>query len=263
MQPPENQGIRIKGVTHRFRADERLIVEAISLDVREGEFVSIVGPSGCGKSTLLRMVAGLLKPSEGEIVVGCGSERSPAGARIGFVFQQAALLPWRTAWQNLVLPFELGPTDVRQGIPSESQIFEVIRRVGLRREDVHKRPRELSGGMRMRLSLARAILQNPAILLLDEPLAAVDDILRVQLQEDLAGLHFERRLTSMLVTHHLHEAIFLSDRVIVLSGSPGRQLGELRVDEPHPRRSEFRRSEAFFRLTNELSSILQDGGAER
>ncbi len=261
MQPPEKQGIHLQGVTHRFRTDERLIVEGISLHVREGEFVSIVGPSGCGKSTLLKMVAGLLTPSQGKITVGDAADRTAEPPRIGFVFQQAALLPWRTAWQNLVLPFQLGTSSERQNVPADAEVFEVLQRVGLRREDISKRPRELSGGMRMRLSLARAILQDPKILLLDEPLAAVDDILRVQLQEDLAGLHFERRLTSMLVTHHLLEAVFLSDRVIVLSGSPGRQLGELRVEEPHPRSSGFRRSEAFFRLTNELSSMLHAGGA--
>lgn len=215
------------------------------------------------------MIAGLLSPSEGSIRIDSSStpDSRQQHLEVGFVFQQAALLPWRTVRDNVTLPLELGDRKRSVQKPGEAEILSVLQRVGLREADADKRPAELSGGMRMRVSLARAILTNPQILLLDEPLAAVDDILRIQLQNDLAGLHSERRLTSILVTHNLHEAVFLSDRVFVMSvrgaGEKGgaQMSGEIAVSRQHPRTAEFRRTNEFFQLTNQVSELLHAGGA--
>ncbi len=204
-----------------------LALHGMDLEVLEGEFVSLVGPSGCGKSTILRLVAGLLEPTEGHLKVG---GMTPTHARktshsCGFVFQSPTLLPWRTVQENLVLPLELegmAPSDRR------ATAEQWLERVGLT-EFAKAWPAQLSGGMRMRVSIARALASRPRILLMDEPFAALDDITRGGLQEELLRLRSEIGFTTLFVTHNVSEAVFLSDRVVVMTGRPGRIQGEVEV----------------------------------
>ena len=233
----------LRNLELRFKGAERAVFQNLCLDVVQGEFLSIVGPSGCGKSTLLKMLAGLLMPTSGEL--NRHSTFAESSRRIGFVFQHPTLLPWRTAADNLKLPLELGPdAGSRQLSPTECE--DLLLQVGLTAADADKRPSELSGGMQMRLSLARALATGPDILLLDEPFAAVDDLLRLRLQEDVRGLYEKKNLTTILVTHNLHEAVFMSDRVIVLGGSPSRVVDTIPVSGPRSREADFRQSSAFF-----------------
>lgn len=204
----------LQDITVDFGGAAGPVLRELNLHVPAGQFITIVGPSGCGKSTLLRLLAGLQQPSAGSI-----ARQNSDGPAPGFVFQQPALLPWRTVLQNLRLPCELGRSQMRQN-PAEDQLLDLLGQVGLNRSDVDKRPAELSGGMQMRLSLARALVRQPQVLLLDEPFAAVDDLLRMKLQELVRELHDRRGLTTILVTHNLQEAAFLSDRVLVLQPAP-------------------------------------------
>jgi NitT/TauT family transport system ATP-binding protein len=243
----------LSGLGIRFPGAERSVIENFSLAIGKGEFLSIVGPSGCGKSTLLKLLAGLLNPTTGSI-----TQASSSGGqinRVGFVFQHPTLLPWRTAEANLQLPLELGRSQSLRRL-SSTECDDLLRQVGLTAADAGKRPAELSGGMQMRLSLARALATKPDVLLLDEPFAAVDDLLRLKLQEDVRRLHEDRNLTSVLVTHNLPEAVFLSDRVIVLSGSPSTLIESLRLPATLARTSAFRDSPEFFDLLRTLSTAL-------
>ena len=233
----------LRDIELRFNGAERAVFQNLCLDVVQGEFLSIVGPSGCGKSTLLKMRAGLLMPTGGEFIRHSTSAES--SRRIGFVFQHPTLLPWRTAAENLKLPLELG-SDAGSRQLSRTECEDLLLQVGLTAADADKRPSELSGGMQMRLSLARALANGPDILLLDEPFAAVDDLLRLRLQEDVRGLYEKKNLTTILVTHNLHEAVFMSDRVIVLGGSPSRVVDTIPVSGPRARTADFRQSSAFF-----------------
>jgi NitT/TauT family transport system ATP-binding protein len=230
----------------------------INLEVPAGEFVCLVGPSGCGKSTLLRLVAGLLAPSGGKVSVGGLPAHRPGrdGRRVGFVFQEPALLPWRNGVENAALPLEL------EGAPKQDarrRVEQCLELVGLRREDWSKRPRALSGGMRMRVSLARALAQTPDVLLLDEPFAALDDILRQQLNEELLRLWRLQGWTALFVTHNVAEAVFLGGRVLVMSPAPGRLVEEFRVPFAHPREPRLRAEPEFARLTGEVSRALRSG----
>jgi NitT/TauT family transport system ATP-binding protein len=203
----------------------------VSVNVGHHEFVSVIGPSGCGKSTFLRIVAGLDRPSAGEIVVA-GKRVSRPGADRGMVFQEYALLPWKTTQKNI----EFGP--LLKGM-AKAERTEIARRfislVGLAGAE-HKYPHQLSGGMRQRAAVARALANNPAILLMDEPFAAVDAMTRQRLQEELATISAIERTTVLFVTHAIEEAVFLSDRVVVLSGKPGRVVADIRIDLERPRR---------------------------
>ncbi|MCA9035206.1 MAG: ABC transporter ATP-binding protein [Planctomycetaceae bacterium] len=228
---------------------ERQVLRQLNLEVAEGEFLSIVGPSGSGKSTVLRLIAGLLEPTGGSV----SRHRERTSLHFGFVFQQPTLLPWRTAIQNLLLPAELGAEKKDVSIYDAQQM---LRRVGLSESDTQKRPSALSGGMQMRLSLARALILRPDVLLLDEPLAAVDDLLRMSLQEEVRRLHEELSLTSVLVTHNLAEAVFMSDRVVVLSGSPARVTHDVPVKFKELRSSELRSSDEFHRQVDGLTRRL-------
>jgi NitT/TauT family transport system ATP-binding protein len=230
----------------------RPILQHLNLTIAEGEFVTLAGPSGCGKSTLLKVLAGLLQPNSGQIRYA-GQQTSDPQVDAGFVFQQPALLPWRTAISNLRLPLELGRN--RSAPPGDPELLRLMRQVGLRDEDAGKRPGELSGGMQMRLSLARALVRSPRVLLLDEPFAAVDDLLRMKLQEDLRSVHEQRGLTTILVTHNLQEAAWLSDRVLIIQPAPRGITDSIRV----PRSTEGieRRASAEFHSTlNALNAAL-------
>ena len=253
----------LRDVSVTFPGAELSVLQDVCLSINRGEFLTIVGPSGGGKSTLLRIIAGLLKPSFGQIELQPehteNSNTAQSGLEqitFGFVFQQPTLLPWRTARQNLLLPLELGNQRMPQTSRTEAEATSMLRRVGLSAADGEKRPAELSGGMQMRLSLARALIVDPDILLLDEPLAAVDDLLRMRLQEDVRRLHDELNLTTILVTHNLQEAVFMSDRVIILSGQPANVAAEFSIETDSLRNNSFRQSMAYHKLVDELTTEL-------
>lgn len=219
----------------------------VDLSVFEGEFLTLLGPSGCGKSTLLRLVAGLLNPGEGKVVCRAG--------KIGFVFQEPTLMPWARVRDNVRLPLELAGqvTD-----DAERRVDAVLAAVGLADFAGH-RPRELSGGMRMRASIARALVDEPSLLLMDEPFGALDEITRNRLDADLLAVCQTRRLTVIFVTHSIHEAVFLSSRVLVMSPRPGRVLADLRMSEPYPRCDDFRTSARFAETSRDLMHVLTQG----
>jgi len=229
-------------------------VDDVSLSVKPGEFVTIVGPSGCGKSTLLRLVADILTPTEGRIEVG---GEPPVVARrrraFGFVFQDATLLPWRTVRRNVELLAELqglGRTERTAAVESAIEL------VGLRGfED--KYPRQLSGGMRMRASLARSLTLSPNVFLFDEPFGALDEITRERLNDELLTLFSSKGFASLFITHSIYEAVFLSTRVIVMSGRPGRIVGDFEVPFGYPRSHDLRFEAQFAELTGEVSHALR------
>ena len=232
-------------------------LESVRLAVRAGEFVSLVGPSGCGKSTLLRMLAGLIEPTSGRLTVG---GQSPArsrrtGQRVAFVFQDANLLPWRDVTGNIRLPLELRGTPTAQ---HAERIAASLQLVGLSESDARKRPRMLSGGMRMRVSLARALVTSPDLLLLDEPFAALDDMLRQQLNEDLLRIWSRQGWTALFVTHNVAEAVFLSGRILLMTSAPGRIAAEIKVPFSHPRTPDLRGEPEFARLCGEVSRRLRE-----
>jgi NitT/TauT family transport system ATP-binding protein len=229
-------------------------IERVDFSVRAGEFVSIVGPSGCGKSTLLRLVAGLARPSEGRLLL---SGEPPALARealgLSFVFQDATLLPWRTAEGNVALPLELAGAsrnDRRQ------RAHAGLAMVGLA-DFARRRPGELSGGMRMRVSLARALVTRPRLLLLDEPFGALDDMTRQALNEELLALWEAHHWTALFVTHNISEAAFLSTRILVMGPRPARLVADVAVPFAGPRRPELRGQPEFARFVAGISQQLR------
>jgi NitT/TauT family transport system ATP-binding protein len=222
-----------------------LALDGISVDLRAGEFVSVVGPSGCGKSTLLRLAAGLLEPSTGTI-----ERRSD---RIGYVFQDPTLLPWRTVRANVELVGELRALapEVRR-----ERAAKAIGRVGLT-EFANHRPGSLSGGMRMRVSVARALTVAPDLFLFDEPFGALDEITRTRLGDELQELFAADRFAALFVTHSVAEAVYLSSRIIVMSDRPGRVIGEIEVPAAFPRVPELRYSAEFAELSAQVSARLR------
>ncbi len=235
----------------------RQALAEITCEIRQGEFVSLLGPSGCGKSTFLRLVAGLMPATSGKLTVGGEAPEVArrSACRVSFVFQEPNLLPWRTVADNIRLPLEL------QGLSRQSyagRIEESLRLIGLTADDARKRPRNLSGGMRMRVSLARALVIQPDLLLLDEPFAALDDVLRQQLNEELVRIWTQHRWTGMFVTHNVTEAVFLSQRVLVMSKRPGTIVAEVPVPFAYPREPALRAEPGFARLCGELSQRLRE-----
>ena len=221
----------------------------LDLSIARGEFVSIVGPSGCGKSTLLRLIAGLLPPSGGSIDI----DAAISAQATGYVFQSPTLMPWASIEANVRLPLSLANSaDVN------ASIDHALNMVGLQ-EFRHAYPHELSGGMQMRVSIARALATQPQLLLMDEPFAALDEITRNRLDHDLRTLWAAEKLTTLFVTHSVSEAVFLSTRIVVMSSRPGRIVGEVIVDEPHPRKDAFRSSEKFARYCAQASRLLNEG----
>jgi NitT/TauT family transport system ATP-binding protein len=237
-------------------ANQTRALDPIDFTLHEGEFVSLIGPSGCGKSTLLKLIAGLLEPTNGRLLWWRGGfERvGEPGRRISFVFQDPTLMPWARVEANVRLPLDLA------GLPtseSRRRVEEALKLVGL--SDFRRNyPRQLSGGMRMRVSIARAFVTEPNLLLMDEPFGALDEFTRNKLDSDLVALWWGRRLSVIFVTHSIYEAVFLSTRIVVMAARPGRVFGELVVDEPHPRNDSFRTSPNFAKLCRELSRLLTD-----
>ena len=221
----------------------------MSLAVERGEIVTLLGPSGCGKSTMLRLAAGLDRPDTGEVAL--------AARRVGHVFQDATLLPWASALDNAALPLrfeKVAKTEAR------ARATEALAAVGLA-EVAGKRPRELSGGMRMRVAVARALVGDPALLLMDEPFAALDEITRFRLGDDLLRLRGDRRLGILFVTHSIFEAVSLSDRILVMSAAPGRIVAAIDVPTDAPRGAEFRADPRFAAIVAEVSLALADANA--
>jgi NitT/TauT family transport system ATP-binding protein len=246
--------VHAQGIGVTYAAGIRAVAE-IEFEIPRGQFVAIVGPSGCGKSTVLRLVAGLVRPTEGELTVAGyppAAARRKAG-RLSFVFQDPTLLPWRSVHDNVRLPLELQATEPAS---REALVLRVLEWVGLA-EFADRFPSQLSGGMRMRASLARALVIEPELLLMDEPFGALDDITRQALNEDLLGLWVRRRWTGMFVTHNIAEAVFLSERILVMSPRPGRIVADFRVPFAAPRSSELRSQADFAQLTGEIAACLR------
>jgi NitT/TauT family transport system ATP-binding protein len=245
--------VALHGVGKRF-ASGTAALQAIDLEVGRGEFLSLVGPSGCGKSTLLRIIAGLVEPSEGMRRLALETDRRgrvPSG-RIGFVFQDPTLMPWATVIDNVLLPFRLAG---RVGAAQRERAAAEIASVGLRGFE-RAYPRQLSGGMRMRVSIARALVTDPDLLLLDEPFAALDEITRMTLNDDLMQLWEQRRTTVVFVTHSVFESVYLSSRIAVMTSRPGRIAADLPVLLPHPRGRALRGSPDYAAICTGVSERL-------
>jgi NitT/TauT family transport system ATP-binding protein len=265
-EPPSSSGgplpgnaqscIALDGVSLTFRSERREVQALLDIDLRvaEGEFVALLGPTGCGKSSLLRLISDLIPPTSGTIAVRGG----PAVAArhlnaFGFVFQEPALLSWRTAIANVRLPLEV------VGYPREqrnARCEELLESVGLLKfKDAY--PHELSGGMKQRVAIVRALAWNPSILLMDEPFSALDELTRAQLQDDLLQLWSRERKTVVFVTHHISEAVYLADRVVVMSPHPGRIKAVLEPGLARPRLPELHETPEFMRWTRAAREALK------
>ena len=238
--------VALRGIGRRF-PNGTVALDGLDLDVRRGEFLSLIGPSGCGKSTVLRLMAGLDRPSAG--TMAWDGERP----EIGFVFQDATLMPWATAADNVFLPLRLRGMARRDARP---RIAEALERVGLAAFAGH-RPAELSGGMRMRVSIARALAVRPRLLLMDEPFAALDEITRLRLNDDLAGLAVALGTTVVFVTHSVTESVYLSSRVVVMAPRPGRAVASLDVPAPPGRGEDFRMTPLYAGACRDASAALR------
>jgi NitT/TauT family transport system ATP-binding protein len=244
---------------HKTYPNGTQALEPVDLSIREGEFVTLLGPSGCGKSTLLKMIAGLLEPSDGRILV----YRKPVdaiestGHKMSFVFQEATLMPWAKVMANVRLPLDLQDQAPPDG---DAKVREVLKLVGLEKFETSL-PRELSGGMQMRVSIARGLVTEPSVLLMDEPFGALDEITRNRLDADLLDLWQKKKLTVVFVTHSIYEAVYLSNRVVVMAARPGRVVDEVMIDEPYPRGADFRVSTQFSQFAKRLQDSLLKASA--
>ena len=219
----------------------------LSAEIEAGAFVALLGPSGCGKSTVLRLIAGLESPSQGRVVWPKGR------ASLGFVFQEPTLMAWASAARNVALPLELAGTPAER---ARRQAEAALAKVGLA-GFADALPRELSGGIRMRVSIARALVAEPAVLLMDEPFAALDELTRARLNDDLLRLWSERGFTGIFVTHSVFEAVYLARRILVLGDRPGRLIADITNPAPYPRTPEDRTSPAFNALAREILGVLR------
>ncbi len=248
--------VELTGVAKKF-PNGRSVLDPLAIEIQKGEFVTLIGPSGCGKSTILKLISGLTPPSRGSIRVD-GLTPSNAREMISFVFQDPTLLPWRTVLQNVCLGLELERVSRDR---QRKRAGSLLTLVGL--ENVASSyPRELSGGMKMRVSIARALATNPRLLLMDEPFAALDEMTRDRLNEELLRLREEQKWTAVFVTHSVSEAVFLSTRIIVLAPNPGRIHAEFSVDLPVPRTAALRTSPEFDRLAAKVSRSLREAIAQ-
>jgi NitT/TauT family transport system ATP-binding protein len=246
-----NLAVSLRGVTKVY-GNGVMALGPLDLDVVKGEFVSLLGPSGCGKSTALRLIAGLNAPTSGSVRVARGVDPARAGHAIGFVFQEPTLMPWTSVRENVRLPLKLEHVPATE---ANARVDQALAQVGLI-EFADAYPRELSGGMKMRVSLARALVTDPDILLLDEPFAALDEITRFRLNNDLLALWRDLRKTVIFVTHSVFESVYLSQRVIVMTARPGRIHAEFRIDPPEPRAEDFRTSADYAGYCRQVSNAL-------
>ena len=245
MNAPAPAIVSLRNVGKTFESGT-VALDGLDLEVRDGEFVSLLGPSGCGKSTALRIVAGLSAPSVGAIEWPAGS------GQIGFVFQEPTLMPWADVAANVRLPLRLAYADEAQ---SRSAVHRTLERVGLA-EFAQSYPRQLSGGMKMRASIARALVTEPQLLLMDEPFAALDEITRFKLNNDLLTLWQELRRTVIFVTHSVFESVFLSQRIVVMTPRPGRVFADIAIPAPYPRDERFRTSADYAGYCRTVSEAL-------
>jgi NitT/TauT family transport system ATP-binding protein len=259
-RPTESRASRplvsLRNVSKVF-SNGTLALNDMNLDVGKGEFVSLLGPSGCGKSTALRIIAGLGEPTSGTIEWPLADSYDAAGnpdREIGFVFQEPTLMPWATVAANVWLPLRLKGVSRRA---AEDRIMEALRMVGLE-AFAGAYPRELSGGMKMRVSIARALITRPKLLLMDEPFAALDEITRFRLNNDLLHLWEKSGWTVIFVTHSVFESVYLSERIVVMAARPGRVFRDMEVDAPYPREEEFRTSAAYNENCRRVSDTLHD-----
>jgi NitT/TauT family transport system ATP-binding protein len=249
--------LEINGLTHIFNngREKNTVLRDISFGVNKNQFVSIIGPSGCGKTTLLNIVAGFLKPTGGKIIIGEKEVTRPGPDR-AFVFQSYALFPWMTVKENILYPMKLQnrPREER-----ETQLKELLVLAHLEGKD-HLLPHQLSGGMKQRTGVIRALACRPRVLLMDEPLGAVDMQMRQKLQEDIEDIFLRDTVTVMMITHDIEEAVFLSDRVLVMSPQQGQIKADIKIDLPRPR---DRRETQFRDYIAEVTDILQDSSREK
>jgi NitT/TauT family transport system ATP-binding protein len=227
-------------------------LDGFHLAVREGEFLTLLGPSGCGKSTALRIIAGLTEPTRGDVAWRESASAEPAAGRLGFVFQEPTLMPWASVARNVALPLELQYTAAADAGP---RVAEALARVGLD-EFGSAYPRELSGGMKMRAAIARALVTEPTLLLMDEPFAALDEITRFRLNNDLLALWQTLGKTVIFVTHSVFESVYLSSRIVVMTPRPGRVFAEIPIEAPYPRDESFRTSAEYAALCRRVSEAL-------
>jgi NitT/TauT family transport system ATP-binding protein len=242
--------VALRGVGKRFE-NGTVALRDLSVEIVQGSFTSLLGPSGCGKSTALRLIAGLAAPSAGSVTIS-------NAITLSFVFQEPALMPWRTVAANVMLPLTL------QGVPKSMAVPRVeaaLAQVGL---DGFMRayPRQLSGGMKMRVSIARALVTGPSLLLMDEPFAALDEITRAKLNDDLLRLHAAAGLTIVFVTHSVYESVFLSDRILVMAPRPGRIVADIAIEAPAMRNEAFRTGEGYNRQARVVSQALRQAMGE-
>ena len=257
---PSGGGVHLEvdNVTKRFtppRGEPVQALEQINLTIGAGELVSVLGPSGCGKSTLMSMIAGLTPATTGEIRID-GQRVEEPYTPAGVVFQRDLLLEWRNCLDNILLQFEMRG---KASAPYRERALDLLEMVGIR--DFHRRyPRELSGGMCQRVSICRALAHDPGLLLMDEPFGALDAMTREQLNDDLADICARANKTVVFITHSIAEAIFLGDRVVVMSARPGRVVADFRIDLPKPRVAEVRGTEEFAMLTGKIRRALDEEG---
>ena len=252
-------GVQIEGVSKAYEVrsgDDVLALDRVDLDIAPGSFVAVVGPSGCGKSTLLSLLAGLIPLSSGRLVIDGQAVLKPH-PKAGVVFQSDLLLEWRTVLDNILLPIEIKKLDRREYVP---RARDLLAQVGLEGFD-DKQPSELSGGMRQRVAICRALIQEPALLLMDEPFGALDALTREQMIMDLQSMWLRLGNTVLFITHGIDEAVFLADRVIVMSPRPGKVDRDLLIDIPRPRRwSGVHENPAFQRYVREVREIFESKG---
>lgn len=249
--------VKVKNVSKTFVSgakksrQEFTALNNISFDVENGQFVSLLGPSGCGKSTLLKIISGLLSSSEGDVeIISKSDGKKPP---FGFVFQDSVLLPWRTALDNAMFPFEISGGKQKANEDHVKDLFKLAGLVGF--EDSY--PRQLSGGMKQRVAIVRALSYNPPILLMDEPFGALDAITRDNLNNVLLEIWESTKKTVLFVTHSISEAVYLSDRIIVMGAKPGRIVEDLKVDLPRPRNEDTKLTPEFYTYVKKLREMLK------
>jgi NitT/TauT family transport system ATP-binding protein len=236
-------------------ANGTLAVQGVELAIGQGDFVSLLGPSGCGKSTVLRMVAGLMAPTTGHIDMAAGGQTT---GDIGFVFQEPTLMPWSNALKNVMLPLRLAGVNRGEAADRAAAVLASVGLAGFEKSY----PRALSGGMKMRVSIARALVTKPRLLLMDEPFAALDEITRHRLNNDLLTLWQAERFTAIFVTHSVFESVYLSRRIVVMAARPGRVVEDIAVDAPYPRDEVFRTSSAYAAHCRTVSEALHTAMGE-
>jgi NitT/TauT family transport system ATP-binding protein len=257
MQVPVAVGqpvVTLSGVGKRY-ANGTLAVQGVELAIGQGDFVSLLGPSGCGKSTVLRMVAGLMAPTTGSIQMAAGGD---ATGDIGFVFQEPTLMPWSNALKNVMLPLRLAGVNRGEAADRAAAALASVGLAGFEKSY----PRALSGGMKMRVSIARALVTKPRLLLMDEPFAALDEITRHRLNNDLLTLWEAERFTAIFVTHSVFESVYLSRRIVVMAARPGRVVQDIEVNAPYPRDEVFRTSAGYAAHCREVSEALHTAMGE-